>query len=144
MPVAARHVAPDALDADLLLLEIGVRVDDLLEAAALPGDLVDRDLGREFAVGTMVHHSLWEQHKGVVISAVAHKIAARIAQIGILREPRRPRKIQGVGRPEAEQIAVEFPPFREVLHIEPEMAESANFERPRQEYPADIVALGNG
>src|SRR5262249_50412875 len=30
VPVAPRHVAADALDADLLLLEIAVRVDDLL------------------------------------------------------------------------------------------------------------------
>ena len=108
VPVAARHVAADPLDADLLLLEIAVRVGDLLEAAALPGDLVDRDLGREFAVGAMVHDLLREQHHRVVVGAVAHEIAVRVAEIGILREPRRAREIGLVGDREAEQVAVEL------------------------------------
>ena len=144
VPVAARHVAPDPLDADLLLLEIGVGVDDLLEAAALPGDLVDRDLGREFAVGAVVHDPLREQHKGVVVGPVAHEIAARVAEIGILREPRRAREIECVGSRKAEQVAIELAALGQFLDIEPEMAEAADLERPLQVYPADIVALGDG
>ena len=141
VPVAARHVAPDALDADLLLLEIGVGVDDLLQAAALPGDLVDRDLGREFAVGAMVHDPLREQHKGVVVGPIAHEITARIAEIGVLRKPRRPREIERIGGGKAEQVAIEFAAFRQFFDIEPEMAEAADLERPLQVNPADIVAL---
>ena len=142
MPVAARHVAADALDPDLLFLEIAMGVGDLLEAAALPGDLVDRDLGRKFAVGAMVHHPLREQHKGVMVGAVAHEIAARVAEIGILREPGRPRKIERVGSSKAEQVAIERAALRQFFDIEAEMAEPADLERPRQKDPADIVALG--
>ena len=141
VPVAARHVAPDALDADLLLLEIGVRVDNLLKAAALPGDLVDRDLGRKFAVGAVVHDPFREQDKGVVIRPIAHEIAARVAEIGILRKPRRSGEIERVGSGEAEQVAIEFAAFGQFLDIEPEMAEAADLERPLQVNPADIVAL---
>jgi hypothetical protein len=140
MPVASWHVAADALNADLLFLEIAVGVGNLLEAAALPGDLVDRNLGCEFPVGPMVHHPLGKQDKGVVVGSVAHEITARVAQIGILRKPRRPRKIERVGGREPEQVAIEFAPLRKPLDIEPEMAEPADLERPRQEDPADIVA----
>ncbi len=141
MPVAARHVAADALDADLLLLEIGVSVDNLFEAAALPGDLVDRDFRREFAVGAVVHDPLGEQHKGVMVGPIAHEIAARVAQIGVLREPWRPREIECIGGCETEQVAVEFAAFGEFLDVEPEMAEAADLERPLQVNPADIIAL---
>src|ERR1700736_782909 len=105
MPIAARHVAPDPLNADLLLLEIGVRIDNLFEATALPGDLIDRDLGREFAVGTMVHDPFREQHEGVVVGPVAHEITARVAEIGILGEPR---EIERIGGGKAEQVAIEL------------------------------------
>src|SRR5260370_5179198 len=141
MPVAARHVAADALDADLLLLKVGVGIDDLLEAAELPGDLIDRDLGREFAVGAMVHDPFREKYKGVVVGPIAHEIAARVAEIGVFRKPRRPREIQGIRRGEAEQVAIEFAAFGELLDIEPEMAEAADLERPLQVNPTDIVAL---
>src|SRR6516165_5319175 len=140
MPIAARHVATDALDADLLLLEIGVGVSDLLEAAALPGDLVDRDFGCEFAVGTVVHHPLREQDKRVVVCSVAHEIAARIAEIGVVREPRCSGEIQCVGGSEAQEIAIKLAALGELFDIEPEMAEPADFERPWQIDPADIVA----
>ncbi len=143
VPVAARHVAPDALDADLMVDEVVVRLGDLPQAAALPGDLVDRDLGREFAVGAVVHDPFRKQHKGVMVGAVAHEIAARIADIGILREPRRPRKIERVGGGKAEQIAIKLAALGQFLDIEAEMAEPADLERPRQQHPADIVALGN-
>ena len=108
VPVAAGHVAPDALDADLLLLEIAVGLDDLLEAAALPGDLVDRDLGRELAVGAPVHDRLREQHHRVMVGAVAHEIAVPVAKPGVLRKPRRAGEIGDVGHREAQQVAIEM------------------------------------
>ncbi len=85
-----------------------MRLDNLAQAAALPSDLVDRDLGREFAVGAVVHNPLWEQHKGVMVGAVAHKIATRVADVLIFREPWRPRKIERVGGGEAEEIAIKL------------------------------------
>ncbi len=141
VPVAARHVAADALDAHLLLLEIAVRVDDFFEAAALPGDLVDRHLGSEFAVAALVHHRLREQHHRVMIGAVAHEIAMRIAEPGILRKPRGSREIGLVRDREAQEIAVEMPRLFELDDIEAEMPEAADFERPLQEDAADIVAM---
>jgi hypothetical protein len=102
MPIAAGHVAPDALNTDLLFLKIGVGVDDLLETAALPGDLVDRYLGREFPVGAVVHNPLRKQDKGVMIRSVTHEIAARITQICVLGKPRCPREIERVGGCETE------------------------------------------
>ena len=141
VPVAARHVAPDALDADLLLLEIAVRVGDLLEAAALPGDLVDRDLGREFAVGALVHHRLREQHHRVVVGAVAHEIAVAVAEPLVLGEPRRAREIGLVRDREAEEVAIEMAALLELLDVEAEMPEPADLERPLQQDPADVVAL---
>jgi hypothetical protein len=123
--------------------EIGVRVDDLLQAATLPGDLIYCHLGRKFAVGAMVHHPLREQDESVVVGAVAHEIAARIVEMGVLREPRGPREIESVGSGKSEQIAIEFAALRQFLDIEPEMAETADFERPRQVYAADVVALFN-
>ena len=126
-----------------MMHEVIVRLGDLAQAAALPGDLVDRDLGREFAVGAMVHHPLREQHEGVMVGAVAHEIAARVADIGVFREPRHARKIERVGGGKAQQIAVELAALGQFLDIEAEMSEPANLERPRQINPADIVALGN-
>src|SRR6266545_2756404 len=141
VPVAARHVAADPLDPDLLFLEIAVRLGDLLQAAALPGDLVDRDLGGEFAVGAEIHHPLREQHKGVVVAAIAHEIAARIAKILVFGEPGGARKIQRVGRGEAEQVAVERAAFGELHGIEAEMAEAADLERPFEQNAADIIMM---
>src|SRR5205085_8436812 len=100
-----------------------------LEAAALPGDLVDRDLGREFSVGAMIHDPLREQHKRVMVGPVAHEITARVAEIGVLREPRGPREIERVGSGKAEQVAIKFAALRQSLDIEPEMAEAADLER---------------
>src|SRR4029077_5238719 len=140
VPVAARHVAPDALNADLLLLEIGMGVGDLFEAAALPSDLVDRDLGRKFAVSAMVHHLFWEQHKGVMVGAVAHKIAVRVAEVGVLRVPGCAREIERVRGRKTEQVAVEFAPLGKLFDIKPEVTEPPYLERPGQVDTADIVA----
>jgi hypothetical protein len=137
-------MSPDALNADLLLLEIGVGVGDLLETAALPGDLVDRDLGREFTVGAMVHDPFREQHKGVVVGSIAHEITARVAKIGVFRKPRRSREIECVGSGKAQQVAIELAALRQFLDIEPEMAEASDLERPLQVNPTDIVTLRCG
>ena len=140
VPVAARHVAADPLDAHLMVGEIGVSVGDLLEAAALPGDLVDRDLGRELAVGAVVHQFFREQHHRVVVGAVAHEITLR-PEIPVLREPWRAREIGEVGDLEAEQVAVELATLLELVEVETEMPEPADLERPVEQKAADIVAL---
>src|SRR5262249_58155699 len=142
--VAARHVAPDALDRDLVLLEVGVGVHDLAQASALPGDLVDGDLGRELPVGTEVHHLLVEEHERVVIRAVAHEVAARIAEVPVLREPGRLREVERVGEPEAEQVRIELNALHELEDVEPEVAEPPDLEGPRKHHASDIVALGRG
>ena len=130
VPVAAWHVAPDALDRDLQFLEIGVGVEDLLEASTLPGDLVDGDLGAELPVGAVVHDLLVEEHERVVIRAIAHEVAERIAEVDVLREPRRLREVERVGHVEAEEVRVELDAFSELEHVESEVAEPANFEGP--------------
>ena len=107
----------------------------------MPGDLVNRDLRREFAVGAMVHDPLREEHKGVMVRPVAHEITARVAEIGILREPGRPREVERIGGGKAEQVAIKLAAFRQLLDVEPEMTEAADLERPLQVYPADTVAL---
>src|SRR5262249_26260954 len=144
VPVAARHVAPDALDRDLVPLEVGVGIDDLAQAAALPGDLVDGDLGRELPVGAEVHHLFVEEHERVMIRAVAHEVAPRIAEIRVLGEPGRLREVERVGEPEAEQVRVELDALRELEDIEPEVAEPPELEGPRQHHASDVVALGDG
>ena len=76
----------------------------------------------------------------MVVGAVAHEIAARIAEIGIFREPRRPREIERIRRGEAEQVAVELAALGKLLDIEAEMTEPPNLERLRQVNAANIVA----
>ncbi len=144
VPIAAGHVAPDPLDADLLLLEIAVGLDDLLQAAALPGDLVDRDLRRELAVGAAVHDRLREQHHRVMVGAVAHEIAVAVAEPGIFWKPRSAGEIGDVGHRETEQVAVEMARLLDVIDIEPEMPEAADLERPVQQNAADIIAMAVG
>src|SRR5215469_7584642 len=122
-----------------MLLEIAVRVGDLLERAALPGDLVDRDAGLELAVGALVHDLFREQHHRVMVGAVAHEIALRPGEI--LGEPRRARKIREIGDLEAEKVAVELPALLDLVQVEAEMPEPPDLERPLQHHPANIVAL---
>jgi hypothetical protein len=144
VPVAAGHVAPDALDADLLLFEIAVGLDDLLQAAALPGDLVYRHLGCEFAVGAAVHDRLREQHHRVMVGAVTHEIPVAVAEPGIFRKPWSAGEIGFVGHREAQQVAVEMARLIEPGHVEPEMPEPADSERPFQHDAADIIAVTIG
>ena len=56
VPVAARHVTTDALDRNLLLLEVRVGVENLFQASALPGDLVDIEPGVCAVVGVACMH----------------------------------------------------------------------------------------
>jgi hypothetical protein len=107
VPVAARHVASHALDGDALILEVRMGVHDLLEAAALPGDLIDRHLRRELPIGPVVQHLLVEEHEGVMVRAVAHEVAARVAEIGALRRPGHLAEVEDVRVLEAEQVTVE-------------------------------------
>ncbi len=144
VPVAARHVTTDALDRNLLLFEIRVGVEDLLQAPALPRDLVDGDLGAELPIGAMVHHLLVEEHERVVIRAVAHEVAERIAEVDVLREPRRLREVESVGHVEAEELRVELDALGELVDVEPEVPEPADLERPGQGHAANVEALGDG
>jgi hypothetical protein len=141
VPVAPRHVAPHALDGDALILEIRVGVHDLLEAAALPGDLVDRHLGREFPIGPVVQHLLVEEHEGVVVGSVAHEVAARIAEVVALGRPRHLAEVQDVGVLEAEEVAVEIPRLVHPDRVEAEVAEPPDLERSRQQHATHVEAI---
>src|SRR5205807_2424703 len=82
-----------------------------------------------------------EQHHRVVVAAVAHEIAMRLAEPLILREPRRTGEIGLVGDREAKQVAVEFARLGELVDVEAEMAEAADLERPLKQDAADLIAV---
>ena len=56
------------------------RIDHFFEAANLPGDLVNGHFRAEFAIRPEVHHSFVEQHKRVMVCAVAHEKAACVPE----------------------------------------------------------------
>src|SRR4051812_21597311 len=60
MPVRAGHVAPGALDLDIIFLKPADRAADLREAPHLPGDLVDRH-ARLLAPAERVTHTLGKE-----------------------------------------------------------------------------------
>ena len=144
VPVAPGHVAAHALDGDALVLEVRVGVHDLFQAAALPGDLVDRHLRREFPIGPVVEHPLVEEHEGVVVRPVAHEVAAGVAEVVALGRPRHLAEIQDVRVLEAEEVAVEVARLVHPDRVEAEVAEPPDLERPLQQHAADVEAIAVG
>ena len=72
----------------------------------------------------------------------AHTPSRAVAQVsGVPREPRGFGEVQRVRELEAEEVCVEFQPFRELQDVEPEVAEPPDLERPRQEHSPHIVAF---
>ena len=141
VPVAPRHVPSHALDGDALVLEIGVGVHDLPEAAALPGDLVDGHLGRELPVGAVIQHFLVEQDEGMVVRAVAHEVAACVAEVVALGSPRHLPEVEDVGMFEAEEVPVEVTRLVHPNRVEAEVAEPPDLERSSQQHSADVEAI---
>src|SRR5207253_3200798 len=87
---------------------------------------------------------LVEEHERVVIRAIAHEVAERIAEVGVLREPRRLREVERVGHVEAEELRVELDALGELVHVESEVAEPPDLERTREGDAADNVTLSDG
>src|SRR5882672_243877 len=112
VPVAARHVTAHALDGDVTLLKVVKRINNFFKAPNLPGDLVNSHFRAEFAIRPKVHHSLVEQHKRVMVCAVAHEKAARVSErFYLLWHARHLGKIEFVGDFEAQEGIVEVQPF---------------------------------
>src|SRR5262249_25626731 len=75
----------------------------------------------------------------VVVRAVAHQVALRLAQAGELLGIRRePGEVDGIRQPEPEQVRVEAQALVQVHVVEAEVAEPPYFERSVEQHPAYI------
>ncbi len=141
VPVAARHVAADPADLDLLLLEVIGGGEDLLHRADLPGDLVDRDVLAHRIVAEDGAERLVRQQEGVVVGIVAHEDDPAVLEpLGHLLAPGDLLQVARVGDAEAEQLGIEIDPALQVGDIEAEMAQPPDLERLRIAHAADVVA----
>jgi hypothetical protein len=118
-----------------------VGVHDFFEAAALPGDLVDRHLGRELPIGPMVEDLLVEEHERVMVRPVAHEVAARVAEVVALGRPRHFAEVEDVRVLEAEEVAIEVARLVHPDRVESEVAEPPDLERPRKQHTTHVEAL---
>ena len=149
VPVAAGHIAADALDADALFLEEAGAVDDFGEGAGLPGNLVDGDFALAAAAAAggheSVHHIAGKEDKGVVVAAVGKEVAAPIRNVRqLLREAGDALEIQHIGLPEAQQIPVEVDGGGHVVGVKPEVAQPPDLKGAVQQHSADIVLFDLG
>src|SRR6266481_4714806 len=97
---------------------LGFTTSDTLDFSKAPWFPKDADLGDP--------RGYFMRYERVVIGAVAHEVAARIAEVGVLREPRRFREVERVGEIEAEEARVELDALGELVHVEPKVAEPAD------------------
>ena len=149
VPVAARHIAPDPLNADALFLKEPGAVDHFRQSAGLPGNLVDGDFPFAAAAAAGRHESghnrAGKEDKGVVVAAVGKEIAAPVLNMGQLRlQPGDSLEIQRIRLPEPQQIPVKVDGFGHVVGIKPEVAQPPNLKGAVQQHPADIVLFGLG
>ena len=140
VPVAARHVAPDPADLDVVLAEIVGRREHLVQRPDLPGDLVHRDITRDRVVPEDGAQRLVRQQEGMVVGIVAHEDDARILEaLRHLLAARHLGEVARVGDPEPEETGVEVEPLVHVRDVEAEMPKTPDLERPRIANAADVV-----
>src|SRR6185437_9153726 len=136
VPVRARHIAAITVDLDSLArLHPLPALDDLLQAADLPGDLVDH-----MRLLQPVHHlegAAREQHEGVVIAVEAREIADGL-ELALMLFRHAAREVERVRNLEAEQIGVEIQRLFHVFGEIAEMAEPADAERAVEQDAADV------
>ena len=140
VPVAARHIAPDATDLDVALTEVVGSGKHLVHRADLPGDLVDRDVPRDRVVPEYGPQRLVRQQESVMVGIVAHEDDARVLEpLGHLLPARHLGEIARVGDAEAEETGVEVEPLVHVRDVEAEMSEAPDLERSRIANTPDVV-----
>ena len=131
VPVRARQVTAGAMNALAALAEPVKAIGHLLQAADLPGDLVDatghRELGREFVQRAI--DLAREEHEGVVFRAMTAEVADAGSEPGhFLGWQARP-EVQRIGNAKAQQVAVEMLAHFRVEHIDAEVPKTTNLDR---------------
>src|SRR5947208_6040409 len=138
VPVGSRQVAPRAADRLAAPGEPVECVRDLAERSHLPRDLVDRALRllRPFVQRRV--RAAREAHERVVIGAVAREVADRRTDFRARRLGQARAEVQGIRDAEAEQAAVEVAARLGIAHIDAEMPQAPDAERPRQPHAAYV------
>ena len=139
MPVRARQVTAGAMNAFATLTEPVKAVGHLLQAADLPGDLVDaaghREFGRELVQRAI--DLARKEHEGVMLGAMPAEVAHAGPELGhFLGWQTRP-EVQRIGDAKAQQIAVEMLAHFRVEHIDAEVTQATYLERAWQAHATD-------
>jgi len=135
VPVRARHVAARAVDIDLAAFHPAGRIDQLLQAADLPGDLVHRVLRRQAR-----HHleeTAREDDEGMMIAVEAREITNGL-ELALVLGRDAVGEIERIGFHEAEQPEIEMQRLLHMVGEKAEMAQAADPERPVKHHAADI------
>jgi hypothetical protein len=112
------------------------------ETADLPGDLVDGDAVLDPSARVGGHaETMVVDDEGVVVVGIAEEVPVQIAERPVFL--RMVGRVLGadVGELEAEQILVESQPFAHPEHVDAEVTEPANLERPFEKNAADVASI---